>query len=218
MKQLLAFFTIIFSFVFVPMIFAQDALIENYKSIVSNYPDRVNIIMRLGVLFAEKKDMTNAEKYLVMVTKLDRQNPESYYNLGVSRVLAGRYNEALEAFVSTSVFNTNDFASLVNLGNIYNLRNETELAARYYSRALEINPADADLLNNIGLLAMKKKDYERAFDKLNQAFSFKPDEEIRFNLAVAAWYFDKKERIKELYPVVFPAQKYYDSISKLLKN
>ena len=218
MKQQITFLSLFsLTLLFSPVI-AQEALIDNYKSIVSNYPDRVNIIMRVGVLLSEKGDYINSEKYLVMATKLDRQNPDVYYNLGVSRVFTGKYNEALESFVKATVFNTNDFFSLINLGNIYNLRNELDLAGFYYDRALEIDPKDVDLLNNIGLLALKKKDYERAFDKLSQSFYFKQDEDIRFNLAVAAWYLNKKERIRELYPVVSPSQKHFEAISKLLKN
>jgi tetratricopeptide (TPR) repeat protein len=199
-------------------LFSQDALVDSYKTIISNYPDRVNLVMKLGMILSERGDSTNAEKYLLMATKLDRQNADAYYNLGVARLKAGKYNEALDAFIKSTVFNTNDFASLVNLGNIYNLRNDSSTASFYYDRALEINPADPDLLCNMGILALKNRDFARAYDKLSQAFYFTQDEDIRYNFAVAAWYYGKKEKVRELYPVLSPSQRHFDALSRLLKD
>lgn len=218
MKNLIGMTLLIFCLWGITTLSAQDSLVDSYKTIISNYPDRVNLVVKLGILLSERGDSTNAEKYLLMSTKLDRQNADAYYNLGVARLNAGKYNEALDAFIKSTVFNTNDFSSLVNLGNIYNLRNEASTATFYYERALEINPADADLLCNIGILALKAKNFERAYDKLSQAFYFNQDEDIRYNFAVAAWYYGKKDKVRELYPVLSPSQRHFDALSRLLKD
>ena len=216
MQQFLKPFLLAF-FLFALPCFCQDAKIENYKAIVSNYPDRFKVINQLAVLYAEKNDLTNAERYLHLALKINRQYPDAYYNLGVVRLNAGSYNEAIESFVKATVF-SNDKDCFINLGNIYNINNDFGLAASYYDKALEIDPRDPDLLNNLGILALKQKNYARAYDKLIQALILKDDEDIRFNLAVAAWYFKKPEKIKELYPVLTPEMKHYLSLSKLINK
>ncbi len=197
--------------------FCQDATIESFRAIVSNYPDRFRVINQLAVLYAEKNDLTNAERYLNLALKINRQYADAYYNLGVVRLNEGKYNEAVESLVKATVF-SNDKDCFLNLGNIYNINNDYSLAASYYDKALEIDPRDADLLNNLGILALKQKDYARAYDKLIQALILKDDEDIRFNLAVAAWYYKKPEKIKELYPVLAPEMKHYLSLNKLLNK
>ncbi len=70
-----------------------------------------------------------------------------------------------------------------NLGVVYGDRGAIDAAQRQYERSLEINPAAADVLNNLANLALRQKDLTRAVDFFERVLKIDPaDADVHYNL------------------------------------
>jgi len=190
--------------------------IDQCLASLNTNPDNVAVYDQLGVLYARQNDLTNAERYFKKAVKIDRLYSRGYFNLGVLKMNLGDYNAAIENFITAVTFATDDVASLMNLGNIYNIRNDSVNAFYYYKKAFAMDMNDADLQNNLGVIAIKQKNYSEAVLFLARAWATGKDEDIKLNLAVAYYYLGEKGKIRELYPVLDPQQKHYSTIIQLL--
>lgn len=193
--------------------------LSDYKAAIKTNPDNYKIYNQLGLYYIQLKDFTNAKVVLEKAVKIKRDYGLGFYNLGVLLLNQGHYNEATEDFIKSLIFDTNSYASYINLANIYNIRNDLNLSKKYYLQALVFKTNDADLYNNLGVIALKKGNYGEAETNLQKAYAIKKDDEdIKFNLATAYYYEKKYSEIKELYPYTDPSNKYYHLIIEMLNN
>ncbi len=65
---------------------------------------------------------------------------DSYSDYGVILVYLGRYHEAKIVFEEIEKIEPNRYASAANIGTLYELLGENELALKWIKRAIEINP------------------------------------------------------------------------------
>ena len=119
---------------------AENLSLENYRNIVDNDPDQYKVYAKIGILYARLNDRTNAEINLRKAVKIKRDYAKGYYNLGHLKLAEGRYNEAAELFITAVTLDTNHTASYVNLGNIYNIRNDYPNADYYYRKPYFCQP------------------------------------------------------------------------------
>lgn len=187
-------------------------------SALTNDPDNCLLYNQLGLIQVKLGELTNAGYSFKKSVRVCPSFADGYYNLGLVRLSLGDYNAAIENFIRATVFSSNHIDANINLGNLYNLRNDLEQAQYYYMRAGEINPADADVLNNLGLLQLKDRNYGSAVKILEQAWSLKKDEDIKYNLAVAYYYNKQSDALKALYPHVNPENKHYQALISILGN
>ena len=76
---------------------------------------------------------------------------------------------------------------------------ELEKAEELYSKLLEINPDDANLLNLFGLLSVSMKNYERAISLLSKAFLCNKCSYVAENLAKAYYLNNEVEKAIKIY-------------------
>ena len=74
---------------------------------------------------------------------------------------------------------------LVDKAYLMHQNGELEKAESLYSKLLEINPDDANVLNLFGLLSVSMKKYERAISLLSKAFLCNKSSYVAENLAKA---------------------------------
>jgi Flp pilus assembly protein TadD len=196
----------------------QQMTIPECRAVLSNCPDCTRVAVLLGCLYARDGDLTNAERIFQKVLKIDRTSAGAYYNLGVLKLNAGKYDEATDYFIRATIFETNNAQSYINLGNIYNLRNDLNLALFYYQKAFAIDRTDPDLLNDLGVVALKQKSFTDALDYLSRSYALKQDEDIKLNLAVVWHGLGKPEKIRELYPNLTQENRNYSYILQLLEG
>ena len=211
-------FILAFAFLAAPDSSGQEPTIDICLNHINAHPDASTVYDQLGVLYARQNDLTNAERYFRKAVKIDRLYSRGYFNLGVLKLNTGDYNAAMENFITAVTFATDDFQSLINLGNIYNIRNDLNDAFYYYQKAFRLNPGDPDLLNNLGVLALKHKNYAEAVGILSKVWETGKDEDTQLNLAAAYYYSGDKNKIRELYPLVNPQQKHYSTVIQLLER
>ncbi len=189
---------------------------EIYKAVKERYDDCNNMIdeaidkienTKDNVLKQEmmeavlKKDYTNIEKYLKIVTENNDVEEKEilsllYHNFGNSLNLKGRkeknealFNDACEKYKISFELNEKDYSCINNWGlalrELAILKNDENIflkSLEKFKEASNLNPNNADVFENWGLtldrLALLKKDknlFLEAFEKYKLAIAIKPD-------------------------------------------
>lgn len=87
----------------------------------------------------------NAKYYNKELLKLfgawqNNHDIDSYSDYGVILIYLGRYQEAKSVFEEIEKIEPNRYATAANIGTVYELIGENELALKWISRAIELNP------------------------------------------------------------------------------
>jgi len=81
-----------------------------------------------------------------------------------------------------------DFATVVNVANLYYDGRQFPEAIQYYRRAVTIQPHNADVLTDLGTSLWYTGDADQAIASFEQALKYRPDSpEALFNLGVVRW-------------------------------
>jgi len=122
----------------------------------------------LGMAYRErgflKEALKEFQKALQDMTDTDRVHIE----IGKIHIAAGNMNEAAEAFLKTLEANPEHPEAYRLLGCVYHLQQDFHEAALCYLQAFRLNSADADTMNNLGVLLYQvglKEEAERMFKK-----------------------------------------------------
>ncbi len=82
-----------------------------------------------------------------------------------------------------------NYNALVELGNLYFDNDMPEKSIDMYQRALKINPRDANVRTDMGIMYRKIRDFDRAIKEFRQSASDNPrHEQSRMNLGVVFFY------------------------------
>ena len=128
-----------------------------------------------------ENNLVQAEKALLTILSLDRENAATYNRLGILYVKQKEYGDALECF--TAAFNIEENASsLHNLGKVYFDLEQYEKAAISFKQALELDEESA----------IRYIEYARVLERLGR------NKEVLENLEKAAKLEPKPEILKLL--------------------
>ncbi|MBI3218487.1 MAG: tetratricopeptide repeat protein [Bacteroidetes bacterium] len=92
------------------------------------------------------KDLVkNTKRYNEKLKKLlgvwqSNKDIDSYSDYGVILIYLGRYQEAKNVFEEIEKIEPNRYATAANIGTLYELMGKNELALKWISRAIELNP------------------------------------------------------------------------------
>ncbi|MCU0644017.1 MAG: hypothetical protein MUC94_07115, partial [bacterium] len=122
--------------------------------------------------------------------------------------------------VRAAKLNPDNSATHEYLGTYYLLiENDLDQANHHYQIAYQINPTSADILNDLGVLALYHKNYETAISYLLEAQQYQPQLlEAQYNLIIAYSGIGKIEearQAREKYKALDPTISWYE-ISKSL--
>ena len=135
----------------------------------------------------------SAQNSLLEAAKLPDQNesvvpapapvsltPEKRADILMARKM---YREAAETYKQCSL----DSAVIENkIGIAYHQMMQTEIAKRYYERAMKLDPGYAEAVNNLGTIYYSKKGYHRATKLYQRALRLSPNSaSIYSNLGTA---------------------------------
>lgn len=110
----------------------------------------------------------------------------------------------------------------VNLGLIYSEIDSLDSSEYYFNEALKLDPNEPLLLNNLGYLYYKKKEYPKALEKINSSIDKYPNNSYAYrNRALVYLALDlKKEACKDLEIAVHYnfKDRYGDEVEKLISE
>ena len=151
--------------------------------------DRLGLVtaaLQRGIRAAEKKDYPRAVRHFQKALEIAPGHEDALTNLGHAQELAANESGALDAYsVLVQLYPEN-----VNARNraamILARQGHLGPALEQWRASLAVNPAQPDVLNNLGALAMQSGDRDRAVAYWRQALQYAPDAEIlKRNLAAA---------------------------------
>lgn len=108
------------------------------------------------------------------------------YEDGVGLILKGRAREGVERLMTLREIFSEWWNLMFFIGLGLRMDEEYSKALHYFERALELNPDEADILNEMGICHTMNGDYDQAVDALEKALEREPENhEILCNLGIA---------------------------------
>jgi protein O-mannosyl-transferase len=129
----------------------------------------------LTITYSRNKDWKNE---VVLWEKTVLQSPLNsmvHYKLGSAYRDEGRFDEAVQSYLTT-LYLTPDFdAAYINLGVIAEKQDDLAKARYFYKKALAIDPDVIETNNNLGVIYWKEDYLEEAIDYYQKALSIDPN-------------------------------------------
>ena len=122
----------------------------------------------LGMAYRERGFLKEALKEFRKALQDMSDTDRVHIEIGKINIAAGNMNEAAEAFLKTLEANPEHPEAYRLLGCVYHLQQDFHEAALCYLQAFRLNSADADTMNNLGVLLYQvglKEEAERMFKK-----------------------------------------------------
>ena len=146
-----------------------------YKRALKHDPLHLDANYLLGTLYAERRDLPNALKYLRQAAELNPRSHLIQNNLGNLHQMAGQYDKAIACYQRALDAKPDMPEVHNNLGNIYKNREQYAEAEASYRRALALRPDFHECLCNLGSALRSQKQYQEAMACYGKALELSPD-------------------------------------------
>lgn len=139
-----------------------DEAIKNYEIFLDkdkaagNVMPNQDVLLAIAAVYMDKKDMTNAKKYLEGVDESTIKDPTIFYNLGVASTNAGDMNSAIKYFEKSVAVDPTFVDGLYQLAVSYVGKGDNAKAIEYFKKVIAADPnsdnaKDAqDFINQMG--------------------------------------------------------------------
>ena len=155
---------------------AYEKAVKEDPQALQVYRDIAELRLRMGQPDAA---LTAAER----VKELAPNDPSSFIFLGNIRVAQGDLAKAAEAYEQALKLDPENLRALENLGNYYALL-DPDKALSFYQRYIDLNPHDADIYFQIGLVHQKRGNLKKALTFYQQSLDLDPSQ-LASHLALA---------------------------------
>ncbi|MHB9154114.1 MAG: tetratricopeptide repeat protein [Endomicrobiales bacterium] len=147
-----------------------------YFSQISTREENPVILTRLGYYHSAKKDSSEAVKQLKKVVKLEPNNPNSYYLLGLAYFDLKKYRPAEENFRKALERKPDMEEVYFHLGVLYDQWGKFDRAVPELEKAIELNPRYSQALNYLGYsYADRNRELEEAESLVLRALELEPE-------------------------------------------
>lgn len=148
-----------------------EPLLLQALSIDSKNPD---VLRFLGIIYAQRKDYTQALKYLEAAIRVNPQNGLAHSNLGNVLFELGEFENALNAYDKAIQLAPTYAEAWSNKGNaLYELGRYEESVA-HHDRAITLHPAYTEAWSNKGNALYELERYEEAMAHHDRAITLNP--------------------------------------------
>lgn len=153
-----------------------DIALPDSQDVISSYSQRLTQLVQreiapLAATLQERIDATDGSPRLVN-------------RLGALYARYGLYDEALREFLRASRGARPYGPALINVGNVYFIRQDYERALQYYERALQIQPDDPDALIGLSRAHFELEQYGEAEQLYRTAALLAPESAERYSYVV----------------------------------
>ena len=165
--------------------------------------NKLNKIVQQAILYHQKGDLKNAEKYYKRVISLDSNISDTYANLGLIYQTWNNINEAKIYYKKAIYRKTKNIDIYNRLGYIYQQDKNIIEAKIYYKKSLEINSNQFGIYINLGNIYKENNDFINAEKYYKQAISINPNyPDIYYNLGNLYKNMNRGEEAKKCYEKV----------------
>ncbi len=125
----------------------------------------------LGVVYSKTGDFAAALTAFDYSIALNEKNSSAIFNKANVLVSMNKYYEAIEAFKEFLVLEKDDLNGLLYLAECYDNIGEEKMAKKYYRKAGNIDPDSPDLFFGLGMLELKKKNFDDSREYFKKALT-----------------------------------------------
>jgi len=119
-----------------------DEALDLLLPLVKDYSGWWNLLFFIGLAYRSKGEYDIAEKYFENVLKIDPVQKESLNELGLCKIVMGKYVEAAELFTKLLSLDPGNCEVFCNRAVAYLYNNQMDKAREDIQTALKINPND----------------------------------------------------------------------------
>jgi len=141
-----------------------------FNELIKHKQDSAQVYYHLAMALIMQKKYDDAIEYLDKSLTLDPQFSEAHREIGTLLLARGKINEAIPHLNEALRMGINKAKIYAYLGTAYNQLGKYELAIRNWSRAAELKPDSADVLNNLAWLLATVED--STIQDANKAIEF----------------------------------------------
>jgi tetratricopeptide (TPR) repeat protein len=131
-----------------------DDAIAEFESINKRQTHLI-VLAKLGYFYTAKRDLKQSEKYFLKALKLEPNNDELIFYLGLNYMEQQKFDKAFEYFTKLTEVNPGFAQGHFFLGTIYEKKDDIENAQVHFLKALEIEPEFAQASNALAYMYVK---------------------------------------------------------------
>ena len=120
----------------------------------------VNEAMKTALEYQKVGDAEKAANTYIEVLKLQPDNVDALFMLGVIFAQGGFHEHAIDCFQEAVRIKPDHIGAYYNLGNVYRDKGQTDGAIKCYQRVIQLNPDYADAYINLGVLFRQKERFD----------------------------------------------------------
>jgi tetratricopeptide (TPR) repeat protein len=140
----------------------------------------------LGQLYHAYSILDEAQMCYRNASRLEPGNSGWFHLMADASRRQGKLDDAVGQYEAAWALQPNDFAALVNLGEIYLELNHEDEAEAAYRSALSLYPGSPSVMAGLGQLALRRQQYEDAVAYFKAALVSVPDaNRLHYSLAMA---------------------------------
>nr|XP_009859251.1 cell division cycle protein 16 homolog [Ciona intestinalis] len=140
--------------------------------LVSRYPELPISWYAVGCYYLlQPKKQELARRYLLKTTLLDKMYGPAWLAYGHSFASENEHDQAMAAYFTASQLMKGCHLPFLYIGLEYSVTNNTKLAEKFFSTALEICPDDPHVLHEMGVASCTNNDYQSAVEYFNKALN-----------------------------------------------
>jgi Flp pilus assembly protein TadD len=192
-----------------------DSALAEFLKVLEYAPNHSATCNLIGLIFLEKKEITEAIRYFQSAIAGNPGNPMYYVNLGRALKENGEVEAALKYFEKAIQLDPENDVLYNGMGLTLNALGRIDQAIENFQTAIRLNPVNPFYYNNYALALQEKGDYRQAAEKYRQAINLKPDYAIFYtNAGVAYEEWAKPEEALHCYQKAVelkPANPYFRS-------
>jgi len=194
------------------------------KIIMNNEKDlTIKEIFNLALKSHQNNILNDAQDYYYKVLKIDPNNLQAHYNLGLIFNKLEEYQKAINHYEKVIKINPKLAMTYNNLGVIFYELEKYHNAISYLEKGISIDPYYADAYNNLGLIFDKLEEYQKAVNHYEKAIEINPNHLLaHYNLGITFKNLKEFERSKSCYEKVLQIDpnniNVISALSALLEN
>ena len=119
---------------------------------------------KLGVIYTQRKDYDQAQKFLKLAISIAPKDPVNRYNLGIVYLNLNETDRAIEEFLQAEELGKNDVDLLENLGDAYFNMRKYDKSLDAYNRILAINSRNIRILSRVAEIYYENGELDKAYD------------------------------------------------------
>lgn len=122
-----------------------------------------------GIVLLNTQNLEEAVQEFQAALAINKNIPDLNLYLGITYKALGEYNSAQEALLSAYALNPQNTIALTELSRAFFADGRYPQAAQYAEEAIKVDPSDARLYGNLGIIYYKMEDFDKAIPALKLA-------------------------------------------------